>query len=124
MHLRPATRDDLPFLKEMLYEAARWDPAGPREPLDAVLDEPGIRRYHAAWGRPGDGGVVGSLDGAPAGVAWYRLFPDGDRGYGFVDDRTPELSMGVARAHRGKGLGGALLRAAMAQARADGFHAL
>jgi ribosomal protein S18 acetylase RimI-like enzyme len=55
---------------------------------------------------------------------WYRLFPAGDRGYGFVDDRTPELSMGVVRSHRGKGLGGALLRAAMAQARAEGFRAL
>lgn len=124
MHFRPATRDDLSFLKAMLYEAARWDPAGPREPIAEVLAEPSIRRYHEAWGRPGDGGVVGELEGAPAGAVWYRLFAAGDRGYGFVDEQTPELSMGVARQHRGKGLGGALLRAAMAQARAEGFRAL
>ena len=127
MHIRPATAGDAPFLRAMLYEAARWDPAWPREPIEQIeqiLGEPALRRYHAAWGRPGDGGVVAELEGAPAGAAWYRLFPAAEPGYGFVDAETPELSMAIAPPHRRKGIGSRLIRAAMDRARADGFRAL
>lgn len=124
MHIRSATGDDLEFLKAMLYEAARWDPDGPRDPIEEVLADPLLRRYHEAWGRPGDGGVVGELDGDPVGAAWYRLLAAEAPGFGFVDEQTPELSIAVAPRHRGKGLGGALLRAAMVRARGEGFRAL
>ncbi|HWO24131.1 MAG TPA: GNAT family N-acetyltransferase [Kofleriaceae bacterium] len=124
MLIRPATDDDAPFLRAMLYEAARWNPEWPREPIEQVLAEPALWRYHAAWGRPGDGGVVAELDGAPAGAAWYRLFPAAEPGYGFVDEATPELAMAVALPHRRKGIGSRLIRAAMDRARADGFRAL
>ena len=43
MNIRPATQDDAEFLKTMLYEAARWNPDWPREPMEEVLDEPIIR---------------------------------------------------------------------------------
>ena len=45
MHIRPATKDDLPFLRKMLYEAARWNPDWPREPIEEVLAEPMLLRY-------------------------------------------------------------------------------
>ena len=51
MNIRPATKDDVEFLKTMLYEAARWNPDWPREPMADVLDEPVLRRYHEGWGR-------------------------------------------------------------------------
>ena len=124
MLIRTATADDVPFLRAMLYEAARWSPDAPREPIEQVLAEPALWRYLAAWGRPGDGGVVAELDGAPAGAAWYRLFPAAEPGYGFVDEQTPELAIAVASPHRRKGIGSRLLRAAMDRAHADGFRAL
>ena len=37
MNIRPATKDDDEFLKTMLYEAARWNPDWPREPIEEVL---------------------------------------------------------------------------------------
>ena len=40
MNIRPANKDDDDFLKTMLYEAARWNPDWPREPMEEVLDEP------------------------------------------------------------------------------------
>lgn len=124
MNIRPATRDDDAFLYTMLYEAARWNPDWPREPIDEVLDDPILRRYHEGWGRTGDGGMVAELDGEPAGAAWYRLFTKDEPGYGFVDEKTPEVSIAVMPLHRRKGLGGTLLRAAMVQAREEGFRSL
>ena len=124
MNIRPAAKEDYEFLKTMMYEAARWNPDWPREPMEEVLDEPMLRRYHEGWGRPGDGGVIAELDDAPVGAAWYRLFTDDEPGYGFVDDKTPEVSIAVAPLHRRKGIGGTILRAAMVQAREEGFQTL
>jgi GNAT superfamily N-acetyltransferase len=124
MHIRPATEDDATFLRTMLYEAARWNPDWPREPMEEVLDEPMLRRYHEGWGREGDGGVIAEIDGEPVGAAWYRRFTVDAPGYGFVDEKTPELSIAVAPLHRRKGIGGTLLRAAMVNAREEGFQTL
>jgi GNAT superfamily N-acetyltransferase len=124
MNIRPATKDDLPFLKKMLYEAARWNPDWPREPIEEVLADPVLVRYHVGWGREGDGGVVSEIDGQPVGAAWYRVFPEDAPGYGFVDEKVPELSIAVMPLHRRKGIGHALLHSCMVQAREDGFQAL
>lgn len=124
MNIRPATKEDLNFLRTMLYEAARWNPDWPREPIEEVLADPMLVRYHESWGRPGDGGVIAEIDREPVGAAWYRLFPDDAPGYGFVDAKTPELSIAVVPVHRRKGIGGALLRSGMVQAREEGHQAL
>jgi GNAT superfamily N-acetyltransferase len=124
MNIRPATQDDADFLNTMLYEAARWNPDWPREPMEEVLDEPMLRRYHEGWGRAGDGGVIAEIDGEPIGAAWYRVFTAEVPGYGFVDEKTPELSIAVVPLHRRKGIGGTLVRAAMVNAREEGFQTL
>jgi GNAT superfamily N-acetyltransferase len=124
MNIRPVSDDDDGFLKKMMYEAARWNPDWPREPMEEVLDEPILRRYHEGWGRSGDGGVIAELETEPAGAAWYRLFTEAEPGYGFVDEKTPEISIAVEPLHRRKGIGGTLLRAAMVQAREEGFQTL
>lgn len=124
MNIRPATAADVQFLKKMLYEAASWNPDWPREPMEEVLADPMLVRYHQGWGREGDGGVVAEIDGVPAGAAWYRLFTAEAPGYGYVDDRTPELGIAVEPIHRRKGIGEALLRSCMVQAREEGFQAL
>jgi ribosomal protein S18 acetylase RimI-like enzyme len=124
MNIRPATAKDVQFLKKMLYEAARWNPDWPREPIEEVLADPMTVRYHQGWGREGDGGVIAEIDGEPAGAAWYRLFTADEPGYGFVDEKTPELGIAVVPIHRRKGIGEALLRSCMVQAREEGFQAL
>lgn len=124
MNIRPANEQDVHFLKKMLYEAARWNPDWPREPIEEVLADPILVRYHAGWGRPGDGGVVAEFEGEPVGAAWYRLFTPEAPGYGFVDEKIPELSIAVVPLHRRKGIGEALLRSCLVEAREEGFQAL
>jgi ribosomal protein S18 acetylase RimI-like enzyme len=124
VNIRPATQDDVEFLKRMLYEAARWNPDWPTEPMESVLEEPMLHRFYDGWGRPGDAGVIAELDGVPVGAAWYRLFTREEPGYGFVDEKIPELGLAVEPLHRRKGIGGTLLRALMVQAREEGFRSL
>jgi ribosomal protein S18 acetylase RimI-like enzyme len=111
VNIRPATHEDDGFLREMLYEAAAWNPDWPRERMIAALADPMLERYHRDWGQP-------------VGAAWYRLFTAEQPGYGFVDEKTPELGIAVVPLHRRKGIGETLLRALMVQAREDGYQAL
>jgi ribosomal protein S18 acetylase RimI-like enzyme len=68
--------------------------------------------------------VIAVVDGFPVGAAWYRLFKASAPGYGFVDERTPELAVAVVPNARGKGVGGALISSLLDRARSDGFAAL
>jgi ribosomal protein S18 acetylase RimI-like enzyme len=116
--IRPAGPQDVRFLRDMLHHAfyRRETPTGDEE-------QP-TYRYVAAWGRKGDAGVIAIDEGFPVGAAWYRLFREGEPGYGFVDEQTPELAIAVVPSRRGRGLGTELLEALMDRARKEGFPAL
>jgi GNAT superfamily N-acetyltransferase len=120
--IREATEADLPFLKEMLYAAALWDPDGEQIPIDIALAFPQLAIYHEGWGRPGDAGLIAEEDGVPVGAVYYRLFTQAVHGHGYVDDETPELAIGVLDGHRSKGVGRALMEAIHERARRDGIR--
>jgi ribosomal protein S18 acetylase RimI-like enzyme len=105
--IRPATPDDEAILWQMLYEAAHMAEAG--ETIATAKTNPGLARYVAGWGLPDDAGFIALAGGQPAGAAWFRLFRGENKGYGYVDDQTPELAIGVLPDHRGQGAGAALL---------------
>jgi ribosomal protein S18 acetylase RimI-like enzyme len=115
--IRPGSRHDARFLRDMLHHAYYWRERAPQDPMEGS-----VQRYVMNWGRPGDAAVIALDDvGSPVGAAWYRLFKASQPGYGFVDEQTPELSIAVVPSRRGKGFGDELLEALLAQARRDGF---
>ena len=117
--VRRGGAQDVRFLRDMLHHAYYWKE---RAPEDAG---PGpVALYVKAWGRPGDSAVIAIDGGFPAGAAWYRLFPRDRPGYGFVDERTPELAIAVVPNARGKGVGSALLGALLDRARVEGYGAI
>jgi ribosomal protein S18 acetylase RimI-like enzyme len=117
--VRRGGAQDVRFLRDMLHHAYYWKERAPED------TGPGpVALYVKAWGRPGDTAVIAIDGGFPAGAAWYRLFPRDRRGYGFVDERTPELAVAVVPNARGKGVGSALLQALLDRARAEGYDAI
>ncbi len=122
--IRPAGAADLHILEAILLEAVHWRADVPRRPVETALADPRAARYIEGWGRTGDAGFVAVGGGQPVGAAWYRLFTAGRPGYGFVDERTPELSIGVLAGARGRGVGTKLLHALLQQASAAGFRTL
>ena len=108
--IRQLSHTDQQFLREMLYQSLHVPEGDPPFPRD-VVNRPEIERYARAWGRDGDMGFV-AIDvasGEPIGAAWLRLLTGDERGYGYVDDETPELGMAVLPVYRGRGVGSALL---------------
>jgi GNAT superfamily N-acetyltransferase len=119
--IRLATADDAGFLRDMLVEAVNWSAQWRPKSREHILAAASTAHYVAGWPRDTDLGVVAEADGQPVGAAWIRFLPQTDPGYGFVADGVPELTIGVAAAWRGRGVGRALLRALASQARARGI---
>jgi GNAT superfamily N-acetyltransferase len=110
LKFRTCTSGDEPFLREMLYLAIFVPPGAPPIPRSSLKD-PGLAHYVQHWGtRPGDSGLIALIDDSPVGAAWLRQFPVTDPGYGFIDESTPELSIAILPAWRGKGIGSQLLK--------------
>jgi ribosomal protein S18 acetylase RimI-like enzyme len=113
--VRRGGAQDVRFLRDMLHHAYYWKERAPDT-------GPGpVALYVKAWGRPGDTAVIAIEGGFPVGAAWYRLFAKDRPGYGFVDERTPELAIAVVPNARGKGVGSKLLDALLSRAREAGY---
>jgi len=122
--LRDAVAQDETFIELMLLAAANWLPDRQLS-LDQMRREPDLLHYVAGWPRASDVGVVaGDRSKSPIGAVWLRQFSPHDPGYGYVSADVPELSIGVLDEWRGRGVGRALMRAQVEQARMRGLHTL
>ena len=108
--LRAADPADEPFLLDMVRLASGW-----REGSLRTLT-PETEKYARGYGRRGDHGVVALTPEAPVGAAWYRRFDARDRGYGYVRDDVPELTLAVRPEARRRGVATALLTRLLADA--------
>ena len=95
---RPATQDDLTSLWDFLAIAAY------------------VAAHLPGWQRSEDFGFIAERDGGPTGAAWARQFAPGEEPAFFVDERTPEITIGVRPHIRGRGVGEMLLHALIGEA--------
>jgi len=122
--IRRSTADDAPFMQEMLAVAVGWRPGSRLGSIAEVMAAPELARYVADWPRMDDIGFVATDGATDVGAVWWRFFPQHDCGYGFVDDQTPELSIGVVHEARRSGVGSLLLRTLIEEALRSGLPAL
>jgi ribosomal protein S18 acetylase RimI-like enzyme len=122
--IRALGADDVELVKWALYTAVSWNPARELPAYELLIEHPELARYHRDWGRPGDLGVAAQIGEEVVGVAFCRVFTDEDHGHGYVDPETPEIGIAVRDDQRGRGLGGRLLEALAAAARAGGVTRL
>ncbi len=116
--IRPLTQEDEPFLWRMLYEAAHLVEEGNLTVQDAI-NNPDLAKYVKDWGRKDDSGFVAILESSnqPVGAAWLRLLTGENKGYGYVNDQTPELAIAILPQYRNKGIGTQLLTHLLATAK-------
>ena len=76
-----------------------------KRPPRNIVYEPELAKYVQRWGCPGNTGLVSTNEARkPIGVDWLRLLTSDNKGCGYIDDKTPELSITVLPAYRGKGM--------------------
>ncbi|WP_391115829.1 GNAT family N-acetyltransferase [Psychrobacillus sp. L3] len=122
--IRYIIENEKSFLMEMLYESIHIE-LEKKPPLDELLYTDELKKYHQNWGRKGDKALV-AIDnaGTLVGAVWYRLFSSEERGYGYVNDNTPELGIAIKKEVRGKGLGTQLMYSIIEEAKNNSFNAI
>ncbi|HNX65284.1 MAG TPA: GNAT family N-acetyltransferase [Bacteroidales bacterium] len=120
---RKISKEDYPVLREYLYEAI-YLPEGV-EPYDrSIIDLPEIARYINNWNDSSDFGLIACNEDETVGVIWGRLFMEDNKGYGFIDINTPEISMAINKKYRNQGFGTALMKEFINLAREKRFKSL
>lgn len=108
--IRNHTAEDIPFLKEMLFEAAYWRPETKRPSLKEGLSHPELRKILSEWGRSGDTAIITeTVTGEKIGAAWYRFWTNQNHSFGYIAPQFPEIGIAVNRHYRRRGIGNALL---------------
>lgn len=121
--IRRATAEDAPFMQEMLTVAADWRPGARVRPVSEIMGIPALAHYISGWPTKHDVGFVAEEENA-LGAAWWRFFPQHDSGYGFVDEATPEVSIGVVQEARRRRIGTILMQALIDEAEGCGLPAM
>lgn len=120
--IREIRNEEMPFLEEVLYLAI-FIPEG-YEPLPrSVIQNPVVAKYIQNW-TSRDYCLVSVFNGLLTGAAWYKWFNSGNKGYGYIADDIPELSIAIIPQYRNKGTGTLLLENLLVKAKEKEIHSL
>ncbi|UZO79960.1 GNAT family N-acetyltransferase [Aquimarina sp. ERC-38] len=109
MIIRKIADNEIEFLKEMLYEAIFVEDGQPQLPK-SIIKKPNLAKYITDFGlKKTDVCLVAIENKTLVGACWGRLFNEKDKGYGFINSKTPELSIAVKVSYRNKGIGTKLI---------------
>jgi ribosomal protein S18 acetylase RimI-like enzyme len=119
-NIRKLEAPTYPFLEDFLFEAIYIPEGSP--PLDkSIIFQPELYNYVKDFGQENDLGFIIESDNKPVGAIWTRLFSDEQKGYGFVDNETPELSMAINANFRNQGFGRQLLEKMFLKLQESGY---
>ena len=96
VHIRSATRDDLGVLWDFLAIAAC------EADIAAAKAVPFVAAHLEGWQRSEDFRFIAERDAETIGAAWARQFSPDEQPAFYVDGCTPEVTIGVSKAARGR----------------------
>ena len=107
--IRELKSEEYSMLKEFTYQAVfQRDRSSPVS--RTVLDDPNIMMYYEDFGKPDDNCLVVEADNRVVGAVWTRILSGAVRGFGNIDEHTPEFGISLFEEYRGKGLGTKLMK--------------
>jgi len=108
--IREIKETELNILEMMLYEAI-YQPVG-SEPLPRdVIKTPEISVYIDDFlKKKDDYCLVVDFEGIIVGAAWVRILAGEIKGYGNIDDKTPEFAISLIKEYRNQGIGTSLMK--------------
>jgi len=108
----------------MLYEAIFLEKGEPKLPR-SMIEEPSLAKYIDKFGlEKYDLCFVAVESGSLIGAAWGRLFSEKNKGYGFLDTATPELSIAMKEQFRNRGIGTRLIQSIVNEYQQMGLNTL
>jgi len=96
-------------LNDMLYEAI-YQPNEQTPIPRSVLEIPEVYAYIKDFGKlKDDYCLVAESYGEIVGAVWIRILSGKSKGYGYVDDNTPEFAISLFKEYRNQGVGTQLM---------------
>ena len=108
--IRELKTEEVGILEDMLYNAI-YQPDETNPIPRVVINIPEVSVYIDKFGsKKDDYCLVAELQGQIVGAVWVRILADEIKGYGNVDDKTPEFAISLFKEHRNKGIGTTLMK--------------
>lgn len=107
--IREIKAKEVAILEDMLYESI-YQPDGTKPISREIINAPKISVYIDNFGQKKDDYcLVADLNGQIIGAVWVRILADEIKGYGNVDDKTPEFAISLFKEYRRQGIGTLLM---------------
>lgn len=104
LQIRPIKKIELPVLEDILYEAV-FQPEGEKVLPRDIIYNPEIWVYIDKFSeKPDDYCLVAEKSNEIVGAVWIRILNDTIKGYGNIDDQTPEFGIAVFEKYRRQGV--------------------
>ena len=107
--IREIKPSEICLLKDFLYEAIFQRDGENPLPKD-IINKPELRVFIEGFGKPDDCCLVADIDGKVVGAVWTRILSGEVKGYGNIDEDTPEFAISLYKEYRNMGIGTALMR--------------
>ncbi|MHC1684305.1 MAG: N-acetyltransferase family protein [Clostridiaceae bacterium] len=118
--IREMKSSEVSILKDMLYEAIFQPDESNLLPRE-VIEQPELSIYIDNWGQQDDICLVVEVEEKIVGAAWTRILAGEVKGYGNIDDSTPEFAVSLYKEFRNKGIGTALMKSMLQQLKIHGY---
>ena len=108
--IREISTEELTILDDMLYEAV-YLPEGAKPYPKDIIKSPEIYVYIDGFGNQKDDYcLIADLNGQIIGAVWVRILADKIKGFGNIDDQTPEFAISLLKEFRNRGIGTSLMQ--------------
>ena len=109
MKIRKLRETEIGILENLQYEAI-FIPEGFESPPFEIIYRPEIAIYFKDFGaKKDDYCLVAEIDGKIIGGVWVRILSGEVKGFGNVDNETPEFAISLFPAYRNQGIGTKLM---------------
>lgn len=106
--IRPIKPCEIHLLEDFLYEAI-FVRDGTNPIPRSVIERPEIKVFIEGYGKRDDNCLVAVVDNKIVGAVWTRILSGEIRGFGNVDEHTPEFAISLYNEYRNKGIGTRLM---------------
>ena len=118
--IRPIKGEEIHLLRDFLYEAIFQRDEKKLLPR-SVVEQPELKVFIENFGQKDDACLV-AVDGDKIiGAVWTRILSGEIKGFGNVDEYTPEFAISLYKEYRGRGVGTRLMRAMLALLKEKGY---
>ena len=121
MEIRPIRPEEYPLLEDFLYDAI-YLPEGTAPPSKSIIGQPELSVYIDNFGQSDDLCLIAESGRHILGAVWTRILAGKVKGYGNIDEFTPEFAISVKKEFRKQGIGSRLMKEMIELLKCKGYE--